>query len=123
MDVLNNLLIFIDGNLERSSNGYLIFSLASAIFGLLVFLLDWSFYIIKNKSLLNLTYDYKVPFLLVAYVIGAGGVGFIGVIINILNFHVMGAIGAGVGWPIILPRIFSSVEAKVDEQKINKEEV
>lgn len=122
MDIWYNLLLFIDGNLERSSNGYLIFSLASAILGCLVFLLDWSFYTLTNKSLLNLTYNHKIPFLLLAYVIGAGGVGFIAVIMNILNFHVMGAVGAGVGWPIILPRIFSSFEAKVVEQAINKEE-
>ncbi len=124
MDIWHNLLLFIDGNLEKSSSGYLIFSLASAIFGLLIFLLDWCFYTLKNKSLLNLTYkNYnKIPVLLFAYVAGAGGVGFVGVIINILNFHVNGAISAGIGWPLILPRIFASLEAGVKEQQIRREE-
>lgn len=120
---MQDLILFINGNLEKSSSGFLTFSLASAIIGLIIVMIDWSIFTTKKKSYLNLTYDKnKIPALLFAWVIGAGGVGFIGLITNILNFHIMGAVGAGAGWPVLFPRILASVEANVEEQKKKEEE-
>lgn len=123
MDIGHDLILFIDSNLEKSPSGYLIFSLASAIFALLFILIDWAYFEIENKSFLHLTYHKsKIPVLLIAYVIGAGGVGFIGVIINILNFHILAAVGAGGGWPFIFPRIIASLEGNPVEQRTKEEE-
>jgi len=58
----------------------------------------------------------------IAYVICAGGIGFLGVILNILTFTIQGAIVAGFGWSNILPRIIASHEADEEEQKDEIEE-
>lgn len=123
MNIWNDLALLINGSLEKSLSGYFTFFLASAFFGFLIFLLDWCFCVTGHKSLLNLGYKSykKIPFLLLAYVFGAGGVGLMGVMINVLSFHINGAIGAGIGWPVILPRIFQAIEAKAPEQKIERE--
>ena len=125
MDIWHDLALFIDGDLEESLSGYLIFSIASAIFGLIIILVDWSYYTIKRKSLVDDTLKYypnKIPYILLAYVIGAGGVGFISVILNILNFHIHGAVSAGIAWPFILSKIFAAAEGSVEEEKRMKEE-
>ncbi len=118
MDIWNDLIRFIGGTLEKTPEGYLIFFIASAIFGLMFFIADFCLYTINEKSLLKLTYKYhkKIPVFLIAYVIGSGVVGFLGVIINAINFHIMGAVSAGVGWPFILSKIVTAAEAGEKEQ-------
>ncbi len=124
MDIFQDLFLFMDGNLQKSSSGYLIFSLASIIFGFVIFLVDCSFYMLKNKSLLEIDYMdiKKIPFQLIAFCIGAGGVGFIGVVFNLLNFHIVGAAAAGISWPFIFRKILGLLETNVEEQKIKEEE-
>lgn len=123
IEIWHYLNLFIDGNLEKSLIGYLIFALVSTFLGLMIIIVDYCYYCLKRKSLLALEYknSKKFPLMLVTYVIGAGFVGFFGVIGAILNFHVMGAMAAGVGWPTIFPRIIASVEAGVVEQKEEEE--
>lgn len=124
MDISQNLFLFMNGNLQKSFSGYLIFALASIIFGFVIFLVDYSFYMLKKKSLLEIDYMdiKKTPFQLIAFCIGAGGVGFIGVVINLLNFHIVGAAGAGISWPLIFRKILGSLETNGEEQKIKEEE-
>ncbi len=122
MEIWHDLLLFIGGNLEKSPDGYLIFLIASAIFGCFAFIVSLCLLVIKNKSNLSLSKKDILmgPLLLMAYTIGAAIVGLIGLIVNILNFHAMGAVSAGFGWPYILNKIYAMI--KEPEQPEQKEE-
>ena len=126
MELWRYLDLFVMGELEPSLIGYLIFGLISAFFGLLTIFLDWAFCMItkKEKSLIGITYKHpsRFPLLLGAYVVGAGIVGLLGSIMSILNFHLLGAVSAGVGWLAIVPQIVASREAGEEEEKEEEEE-
>lgn len=125
MELWRYLDLFVMGELEPSLIGYLIFGLISAFFGLLTIFLDWAFCMItkKEKSLIGITYKYpsRFPLLLGAYVVGAGIVGLLGSIMSILNFHLLGAVSAGVGWLAIAPQIVASRETG-EEEVVGEEE-
>lgn len=128
MDLLlvlwEDLNLLVDGSLEKSLSSCLIFGLISAFFGLLAIFADWAWTITtNNNSLLKLEYKNreKIPKLLLAFVFGAGIIGFIGALMDILNLNVQGAISSGVGWPFILPRMITSIEAGTKDQPPQEE--
>lgn len=78
-----------------------------------------------HRSFLGLEYGgdwHKKLILLIAYVFGSGCGGLILMIGNILNFNIQGAAGAGIGWLVILPRLFHSMEEGQPEQKKEQED-
>lgn len=127
MELWRYLDLFVMGELEPSLIGYLIFGLISAFFGLLTIFLDWAFCMMtkeKKSSFTGISYKHfsSVPLFLVAYVVGAGIVGLLCSIMSILNFHLLGAVSAGVGWLAIVPQIVASREAGEEEEKEEEEE-
>ncbi len=107
----------------------LILGIVAAFFGLLAIILDiGSYYLFRHKSFLKINYNPKsfnptvLILFLIFYIICAGIVGFLGVIVNVLNFNIQSAALAGFGWPTILSRIITASDAETDVQQNEMEE-
>jgi len=117
---LNDLMI---GNTGHISDGYggskpLVFAVASALMGLLLVLLDRTLYSLRGRSVFNLTYGARLGTsvrLLLLWGVGAGLLGFFGASIELLQMTRAGCIGAGVGWPLIFPRLVESINKEPDD--------
>ncbi len=118
MEFWQNFIMFSTVNLEKP----LILGIWAAIFGLLAIILDMgTYYIFRHKSFLKINYNHKSSnytffiLVLIFYIICAGIVGFLGVIVNVLNFNIQSAVLTGFVWPTILSQIVKASEGD-DEQ-------
>lgn len=99
------------------------FGLASAFYGLLIVLLDFCATKTLNKtSLLKLTYSgFGTVFIIVLWGIGAGVAGLLGAGVGIFEISRTACIFAGVGWPLVLPRLLTSASSELSTEKISTE--
>lgn len=111
----------------------LIFGASTVILGIFVVILDFgTYYLLDRKSFLNITYNIedlspkKIRFyyFIFFYVICAGIVGFLGVIINMLNYNIQAALLTCLGWPNVLSRIINQTDkqAEIQPDRNNNEE-
>ena len=114
-EFLQDFIIFSAVNVEKP----LILGIWSAIFGLLAIILDiLSIHLFRRKSFLKIDYkpkSFNFTFF-ISYIFCAGITGFLGVIVNILNFNIQSALMAGFVWPTILSQLVKASEAEVEEQ-------
>jgi hypothetical protein len=120
---LNNFII--GTTIERTLPHFLIFVLACMIISLIVIIVDYAYDTLSGKTVLNLNYKNKdkIKGLVGAYVSGAGGVGFLGLILNFLNLNIMGAAAAGISWPLIFPRLVIAAVKKVNIEEEPKQPI
>lgn len=102
-----------------------IFGASTVILAIFVVILDFgTYYLLDRKSFLNITYNIedlspnKIRFyyFIFFYVICAGIVGFLGVIINMLNYNIQAALLTCLGWPNVLSRIINQTDQQTEEQ-------
>src|SRR5262249_16989655 len=92
-------------------SGVLVFAAGCGIMGLTAVVLDWILFTVRGRSIFGLSYGqhFGITFrLLFLWGVGAGVGGFLGSAANILQLSRGACIGAGVGWPLILPRLIDS---------------
>lgn len=110
-------------DLRTMEFGYLIFGVASAFIGLIVVIFDSILWSVRRRSLLGLSYSgVKIFVVWGLWGVGAGIGGFMGGIINIFQMNLQACASVGIGWPLILPRIFESTMATEETQSETKEE-
>ena len=118
MEIWQDLILLFGENLESS----ITFSFASIIIAVILIVADWCRYKIQpKKSFLGLKYE-KPNMNQLAYVLGAGIVGFLGLLMDILNYNIQTVLSVGLGWPYILIQIVKSNESEVPDQKTSEEE-
>jgi hypothetical protein len=102
-----------------SGSHILVFTVGSAITGLLVMILDWIGFSLWGRSFFGMGYTNRKTTLrlLALWGIGAGIGGYFGSSADIFQLTRTGCIGVSVGWPLILPRLIKLFGDKEDEQK------
>ena len=120
MEILDRLYVLFGGKTHIVDS--IAFSIACIFIALILIAGDWCIYTIRQKkSFLGLEYE-KLNKNQFAYVLGAGIVGFLGILANILNNNIQTILSVGVGWPYILIQIVKSHESEIPEQKTSEEE-
>lgn len=102
----------------------LIFSIGSALMGLVAVVLDWVLYSVKGRSVFDLSYGggYITAIrLIVLWGVGAGIGGFLGSAAGILQITRAACIGVGVGWPLVLPRLIDSFTKEQPQQPADEQ--
>lgn len=95
-----------------------VFTVGSALMGLIVVALDWIIFSVRGRSFFDLTYGKTTGNtirLFCLWGIGAGIGGYLGSAASIVQLTRAACIGVGVGWPLILPRLIDSF-GEEDEQ-------
>lgn len=89
----------------------LIFITSCAMMGALTVILDFTYYLVKKKSLFKFSYDRKSFWLILfGWTIGAAITGFFGQVANIFQISVLAAATAGVAWPILATKLIRDWE-------------
>ncbi|MDO8727087.1 MAG: hypothetical protein Q7J35_13545 [Candidatus Methanoperedens sp.] len=107
----------------------LMFGILAAFFGFLAIILDiGTYYLFRHKSFLKIDWNLNsfnftsIVLILISYIFCAGIVGFLGSIVNVLNFNIQSALMTGFVWPTILSRIVKASDAEAEEQTHRPEE-
>lgn len=125
MDFWRALWDFMLGNTGRISDSYsgsaiLVFTVGSALMGLVAVTLDRIIVSVRGRSFFSLTYTgvNGTLRLICLWGLGAGLGGFLGSAGSIVQYTRTACIGVGVGWPLVLPRLIDSFarEKQEDEQ-------
>ncbi|USD20199.1 hypothetical protein ACJJIC_16910 [Microbulbifer sp. ANSA002] len=96
-----------------------LFALSSATMGFLVVLLDWLMHLSGRDSVLKLIYrGPNIVWLILLWGLGAGLGGFVGAAFGILQLNRAACITIGISWPLILPRIISSLDQHEEREEI-----
>ena len=109
---------------EYQGSAILIFCAGSALMGFAAVVLDWVLYLVRGRSVFDLTYGRGLTTavrLVLLWGVGAGIGGFLGGAASILQITRSACIGVGVGWPLVLPRLIDSfakeqVQEPADDQ-------
>lgn len=123
MDIIDAVLAFAFGKNDTIDGNYgiVIFSLASALYGLLVVLLDFCTTKMTGKpSFLKLSYNGLSAFAMVAMWGAGAGVGaLIGSGIGIFEMKRISCIFVGAVWPTVIPRLLSTANSELSTEKID----
>ena len=100
-----------------------VFAMSSAFMGVLVVLLDIILFYSTQNSALNLTHKgAKSLLFILLWGLGAGIGSFLGAAGGILQINRAACLTAGIGWPLILPRLIEKSTADEDEGEQDEEE-
>jgi hypothetical protein len=101
----------------------LIFAISSSIMGLVVVILDVLAFYVAGRSYLKLRHGFPLTLLLIlVWGIGAGLGGLLGGAFGIFQLNRIASVVAGVGWPLILPRVIKNVSEKGESLQDEEEE-
>lgn len=98
-----------------------VFMIGCAIIGILAVVADFSFFIIRGGSLLQLRYNFKNSFIFIAWPIGAAIIGFFGQIIDIFQISMQACATIGLSWPVVFAKILKKIEEKEETQTPSNE--
>ena len=100
-----------------------IFTSGSAIMGVIVVILDALIFYSFGKSVMNLTHKgFNILLFIIFWGLGAGLGGFLGAAAGILQINRSACLTAGIGWPLILPRLIEGATKSEDTQAETQEE-
>lgn len=92
--------------LEYAALEDIVFSVVCAVIALLVIVLDWILLSIQERSLLDISYGSRNPWLiLMGWAIASGIVGLFTKSLGIVQANLQGAIAVAISWPILFARI------------------
>lgn len=95
------------------------FVVTCAVFGCVVVVVDLVHFSLRRTSFLGLTYgDGRLTSirLLLIWGVGAGFGGYLGTAAGVVQLTRQAALGVGVGWPLIVPRLINSLKKDEDRQ-------
>ena len=99
------------------------FAIGCAAVGLLVMLMDVAFYILKKGSLLDLRHSMKnTPTFAFAWAIGAAGIGWMSLMLNIFQITVTACVTVGLTWPYLFTKLLERVQSDTEIQQVTQEE-
>ena len=99
-----------------------IFAAGSASMGVIVVLLDFFLFHISERSVLKLGHrGVNIFSHLLLWGMGAGFGGFLGAAAGIMQINRAACLTAGIGWPLILPRLVESVRIGEENQEETEE--
>jgi hypothetical protein len=127
MEFFNGLaeLLFSESGTISGDKSFLlgIFASGSTIMGVIVVVLDALIFYSFGKSPVNLTHKgLNILRFIIFWGLGAGFGGFIGAAAGILQINRAACLTAGIGWPLILPRLIESAAKLEDTQTETQEE-
>lgn len=97
--------------------GSLKFTVASAVMGFIIVLVDYGAFKLKGTTYLKLDYKGSQAFLNFLWWGACAGLGgYIGLIAGLFQNDVKASLMVGVGWPFILPRLIEARRAEEEEQ-------
>ena len=123
MPFLAALIEFVFGQTGQIPKDYVnwanaVFAVACTVMALFAVLLDWALYSLRGRSAFDLSYgrsSFATARLIALWGLGAGVGGFLGATSSVLQTTRLAAIGVGVGWPLILPRLIDSFSQSLRE--------
>ncbi|MCX9500216.1 hypothetical protein [Vibrio cholerae] len=110
---------------ETSHQNYTVitFGLASALFGLLIVILDFcTTKSLDKNSYLKLSYTgLKGIGVFFMWGMGAGIAGMVGAAADIFEISRTACVFVGAGWPVVLPRLLASANQELSSEKVPTE--
>ncbi|KOO15523.1 hypothetical protein AKJ18_11095 [Vibrio xuii] len=111
------------GDATNQNYTVITFGLSSALFGLLIVILDYcTSKSTDRNSYLKLSYTgFKGIGVFFMWGIGAGIAGMVGAAADIFEISRTASVFVGAGWPVVLPRLLASANQELSPEKVPTE--
>ena len=101
----------------------LVFAGFCTITALFAILLDWCLLMLKNRSILKISYGSKNRWVILAlWSLASGAVGLFAGMLSVVQQNLQGAVAVAVGWPVLFTRVFDPKVAGEVQQHTEEEE-